>query len=78
MARSGPVPGSRPADAHGCVLSPRSRLLRKLAHAAFLQMSNGFALEFGLPVFADAAFAALLPYVTFPDGFPRALARGIF
>ena len=45
--------------------------------AAFLQMSNGLALEFGLPVFAAAAFAALLPYVTFPDGSPRALARGI-
>ena len=42
----------------GQVLSPRSRLSGKLAHAEFLQMSNGLALEVGLPVFAAAAFAA--------------------
>ena len=66
------------ADAHGYLLSPHSRLSRRLAHAAYLQMSNGFALGFGLPGFGAAAFAALLPYVTFSDGSPRALARGIF
>ena len=54
-------------------MPPHSRLSRKLAYGAFLQMSNGLALEFGLAVFAAAAFAALLPYVTFPDGSPRAL-----
>ena len=37
------------ADAHGYVLSPRSRLSGSLAHAAFLRMSYGLALEFGLP-----------------------------
>ena len=64
------------ADAHGYLLSPPSRLSGRLAHAAFLQMSYGLALEFGLPGFTAAAFAALLPYATFPDGSPRALARG--
>ena len=69
-ARSGLMPGPRPADTHGNLLSPRSRLSRKLAHAAFLQMSNVLALEFGLPVIAAAAFAAQLPYATLPDGSP--------
>ena len=70
VRRQREVDGLCLADAHGYLLSPHSRLSRKLAQAAFLQMSNGLALEFGMPVFAAAAFAAQLPYVTFPDGSP--------
>ena len=33
------------------------------------------ALHVGSPAFADAAFAAQLPYATFPNGSPRACAR---
>ena len=54
-------------------MPPHSRLSRRLARATFLQMGNGLALEFGLPSFAAAAFAAQLPYATLPHGFPGLL-----
>jgi len=43
---------------HGYLLSPVSRLSRRLAHVSYLQMSDGFVLEIGLPVSGAAAFAA--------------------
>ena len=67
-----------PSYPRGYLLPQHSRLSRSLAHAAFLQMSNERALEFGLPAFAAAAFVALLRYVTFSDGSPGLWPGALF